>query len=251
MSVAVARRAEPQTEEIRLTPLERLEALCDPGSFRAIRSGVISPQAGDRAIPGDGVVAGAGRVAGRAVFCYSEDPSFMGGSLGSEHAETIVAVMRLAGRAGAPIVGFVESGGARLQEGHAALSGYGRIFHESVKLSGRVPQVTVVTGVSAGGGAYSPALTDFVVMTERARMFLTGPRVVEQALGEVVSTEALGGPRVHERNGVCQLVAGDEPAAIDRTRELLGYLPEAIGQRSPLVPWADPGEADPGAPVPV
>src|SRR5919197_2732639 len=250
MSVAVARRAEPQTEEIRLTPLERLEALCDPGSFRAIRSGVISPQAGDRAIPGDGVVAGAGRVAGRAVFCYSEDPSFMGGSLGSEHAETIVAVMRLAGRAGAPIVGFVESGGARLQEGHAALSGYGRIFHESVKLSGRVPQVTVVTGVSAGGGAYSPALTDFVVMTERARMFLTGPKVVQQALGEDVSMEELGGPEVHARNGVCTLVAGDDHDAAATVRDLLAYLPSPIGESAPQAFPREVEGGDPAATVP-
>src|ERR671930_2353589 len=115
--------------------------------------------------------------------------------------------MRLAGRAGAPIVGFVESGGARLQEGHAALSGYGRIFRESVALSGLAPQITVVTGVSAGGGAYSPALTDFVVMTPEASMFLTGPGVVREVTGEDVGAAELGGPRVHSRNGVCQFVA--------------------------------------------
>ena len=111
----------------------------------------------------------------------------MGGSLGEAHAQTIVRVIELAGRAGAPVVGFVESGGARLQEGHAALAGYGRIFRESVALSRRVPQVSIVSGISAGGGSYAPALTDFVVMTERARMFLTGPRVVREALGEEVS----------------------------------------------------------------
>jgi methylmalonyl-CoA decarboxylase subunit alpha len=250
MSVAVARRHPERTEEVRLSPLERLEALCDPGSFRALRTGVNSPRAGERAIPGDGVVAGAGRVAGRPVFCYSEDPSFMGGSLGEEHAETIVGVMRLAGRAGAPIVGFVESGGARLQEGHAALSGYGRIFHESVELSGRVPQVTVVTGVSAGGGAYSPALTDFVVMTERARMFLTGPKVVQEALGEDVSMEELGGPDVHARNGVCTLVAGDDHDAALTARDLLAYLPSPIGTPPQPAYPRDP-EGDPAVPVPI
>jgi acetyl-CoA carboxylase carboxyltransferase component len=195
-----------ETQE-RLTPRERLESLCDEGSFHALRTGVISARTGDRAVPGDGVLAGAGAVGGRPVFCYSEDPSFMGGSLGAAHAETIVRVMQLAGQSGTPVVSFVESGGARLQEGHASLAGYGRIFRESVLLSRRVPQVTVVSGISAGGGAYSPALTDFVVMTDRARMFLTGPRVVREALGEEVSMEELGGPRVHERNGVCQLVA--------------------------------------------
>ena len=137
----------------------------------------------------------------------------MGGSLGAAHADSIVRVMELAGGAGAPVVGFVESGGARLQEGHAALAGYGRIFRASVELSSRVPQISIVTGVSAGGGAYSPALTDFVVMTESARMFLTGPRVVREALGEEVSMEELGGPAVHARNGVCQLVAADDAEA--------------------------------------
>ena len=140
----------------------------------------------------------------------------MGGSLGETHAETIVRVMRLAGQARAPVVGFVESGGARLQEGHASLAGYARIFRESVALAGVVPQITIVSGVSAGGGAYSPALTDFVIMTERARMFLTGPKVVREALGEDVSMEELGGPHVHERNGVCQLVADERDGARGR-----------------------------------
>ena len=248
MTVAVAPRAAPELE--RLNPRGRLEALCDPGSFRPLRSGVTSPRAGERAIPGDGVVAGAGRVSGRPVFCYSEDPTFMGGSLGETHAETIVAVMRLADRAGAPVVGFVESGGARLQEGHAALSGYGRIFRQSVELSGRVPQISIVTGVSAGGGAYSPALTDFVVMTERARMFLTGPKVVEQALGEEVSMEELGGPKVHGRNGVCALIADDEQDAARVARDLLAYLPSPIGTPPPAG-YPQPAEGDPAAPVPV
>jgi acetyl-CoA carboxylase carboxyltransferase component len=216
-----------------LTPRERLEALCDRGSFRPLRSAVRSGRAGDRAIAGDGVVAGAGTAGGRPLFCYSEDPAFMGGSLGEVHAETIVRVMRLADRGGAPVVGFVESGGARLQEGHAALAGYGRIFREAVALSRRVPQISIVTGVSAGGGAYAPALTDFVVMTERARMFLTGPRVVREALGEECSMDELGGPRVHDANGVCQLVAADDAEAIAQTRQLLGFLPAPVGAPAP------------------
>jgi acetyl-CoA carboxylase carboxyltransferase component len=217
-----------------LTPRERLEKLCDPGSFRPLRSGVRSGRAGDRAVAGDGVLAGAGTAGGRPVFCYSEDPAFMGGSLGEAHAETIVRVMRLAERGGAPIVGFVESGGARLQEGHAALAGYGRIFREAVALSRRVPQISVVTGVSAGGGAYAPALTDFIVMTERARMFLTGPRVVREALGEECSMDELGGPRVHDANGVSHLVAADEAEAIAQTRRLLGFLPAPLDSPAPV-----------------
>jgi acetyl-CoA carboxylase carboxyltransferase component len=226
------------------SPLERLELLCDPGSFAPLRSGVVSASLGERAGLGDGVAAGAGSVGGRPVFCYAQDPAVLGGSLGAAHADSIVRVMRLAGASGAPVVGFVESGGARLQEGHDALAGYGRIFRASVELSRKVPQISVVTGVSAGGGAYSPALTDFVVMTESARMFLTGPRVVEAALGERVSMEDLGGPQVHSRNGVCQLVAGSEAEAAALARELLGLLPHRLGEAPPRAPIGD-GPAGP------
>ncbi|HET9186022.1 MAG TPA: carboxyl transferase domain-containing protein, partial [Solirubrobacterales bacterium] len=231
-------------------PRRQLELLCDPGSFRVVRSGVSSARLGERAAPGDGVVAGAGEVEGRPVFCYSQDPRFLGGSLGEVHAETIVGLMRMAGKAGAPVVGFVRSGGARLQEGHAALDGYGHIFRASVELSGRVPQISVLDGVSAGGGAYSPALTDFVLMTEEARMFLTGPKVVEEAMGERISMEDLGGPRLHSRNGVCQLVAEDGAAATDAARRLLGHLPQTVGGPLPLAEPGEPGAPDPAAAVP-
>lgn len=232
------------------TPLEQLEALCDHGSFRPLRSGVSSTRLGARAVPGDGVAAGAGEVEGRPVFCYSQDPAFLGGSLGEVHAETIVRLLRMAGDAGAPVVGFVRSGGARLQEGHAALSGYGRIFRASVELSRKVPQISIVSGVSAGGGAYSPALTDFVAMTAESRMFLTGPKVVQEAMGEAISMEDLGGPRVHSRNGVCHLLADDVAGAIASTRHLLGLLPQSIGEPPPpLDPVAADGR-DPGLAVP-
>lgn len=249
MSAAVAPQptSGPKTEE-RADPQGRLERLCDPGTFRSIRSSVVS-QRMDRITSGDGVVAGAGSVAGRPVFCYAEDPSVLGGSLGEAHADSIVRVMRLAAQARAPVVGFVESGGARLQEGHAALGGYGRIFRASVELAGISPQISIVSGVSAGGGAYSPALTDFVLMTERAAMFLTGPKVVREALGEDVSIEELGGPRVHKENGVCHLVAADEAGAIDRCRDLLAHLPPSIGERTPRT-LAEPNDADPAATVP-
>jgi acetyl-CoA carboxylase carboxyltransferase component len=219
----------------RLAPLDRIELLCDHGSVRAIRSEV-----------GDGVVGAAGRVNGRPVFCYAQDASFAGGSLGTAHAETILRVMQLAGRAGAPVVGFVESAGARMQEGLAALGGFGRIFSENVALSGRVPQISIVTGVSAGGGCYSPALTDFVLMVEGTSMFLTGPGVVREAIGEEVDASGLGGPRVHERNGVCDLVAPDVPAAADATRALLSYLGPPVDPVAP--PLIDPGGLVPRAP---
>src|SRR3954453_4805525 len=219
----------------RIAPLERIELLCDPGSVHAIRSQV-----------GDGVVGAAGRVDGAPVFAYAQDSSFAGGSLGTAHADTILRVMQLAERAGVPVVGFVESAGARMQEGLAALGGFGRIFSANVALSGRVPQISVVTGVSAGGGSYSPALTDFVVMVDGASMFLTGPGVVREAIGEEVTTGSLGGTRVHERNGVCDLVAPSDAAAALTARDLLGYLVEPFGadprDRRRAASGMDPGD---------
>jgi acetyl-CoA carboxylase carboxyltransferase component len=221
MTLAIA----PPAEDV-LSPQERLEALCDPGSLTLIRSTVRSRRMGDRARAGDGVIAGAGRVDGRPVYVYAQDPSYLGGSLGETHADSIVRVLRLAGRAGVPVIGFIDSGGARLQEGVAALSGYARIFREHVALSGKVPQISVICGPSAGGGSYSPALTDFVVMTQRARMFLTGPAIVREVMGEDVDAEALGGPRVHDRNGVSHFTAAGDTDAALLVRELLGLLGE-------------------------
>jgi acetyl-CoA carboxylase carboxyltransferase component len=234
----------------RLDPLERLEALCDPGSVQPLRSRVVSPRLGARAVPGDGVLGATGCVDGRPIACYAEDGRFLGGSLGERHADTIVRVLQTAERARIPVVGFVESGGARMQEGTAALAGYGRIFRETVALTGVVPQISVVSGASAGGGAYSPALTDLVIMTEDAAMFLTGPGVVREALGEEISAVDLGGPRVHEHNGVCHLVAHDELAAAVRVREILGYLPSAAGSLLPVGSAVAPEIDDPGSVVP-
>jgi acetyl-CoA carboxylase carboxyltransferase component len=233
------------------TPIGQLQMLCDPGTFRPLRSGVSSLRLGERATPGDGVASGAGEITGRPVFCYAQDPAFLGGSLGEVHADTIVRLMRMAGDAGAPVVGFVRSGGARLQEGHAALAGYGRIFRASVELSRKVPQISILSGVSAGGGAYSPALTDFVVMTKDSRMFLTGPKVVQEAMGETISMEDLGGPRVHGRNGVAHLIAEDTADAVAQTRHLLTLLPQAIGRPLPPHIAVDADGTNPGDAVPL
>jgi acetyl-CoA carboxylase carboxyltransferase component len=235
----------------RLTPRERLEALCDPGSIEVLRSRVISGRLGARALAGDGVIGATATVAGRPIACYAEDASFLGGSLGERHAETIVRLLQLAGRARIPVVGFVESGGARLQEGTAALAGYGQIFRETVALTGVVPQISVVSGASAGGGAYSPALTDLILMTDDAAMFLTGPGIVREALGEDVDAATLGGPRVHERNGVCHLVVADEREAAAKVRQLLSYLPTSAGEPLPSTPPAEPELSDPGSVVPL
>jgi len=254
---ALATRTDERTEERRFqpkqrgeqhTPLEHLEALCDPGSLDLVRTSIASRSA--RSAPGDGVVAGAGMVGGRPVYCYAQDQAFAGGSLGTAQAETICRVLELAGRASAPVVGFIASGGARIDEGTGALGGYGMIFRAHVALSGRVPQISVITGTSAGGGAYSPALTDFVVMVEGSRLFLTGPGVVEEVMGESVTMDELGGTRVHSRNGVCDLVVPDDHAASEAVRELLAHLPQSSSRRpAPSLP-EEPLTGDPGAVVP-
>jgi len=247
MSTPVITLPEPKR---RLEPLERLEALCDEGTIQVLRSRVLSPKLGVRATDGDGVIGATGMVHGRPIACYAQDGSYFGGSLGERHADTIVRVLQTAGRARIPVIAFVESGGARMQEGTAALAGYGRIFRHTVALTGVVPQISVVSGASAGGGAYSPALTDLILMTEDAAMFLTGPGVVRDALGEQIEPAELGGPRVHDHNGVCHLVEPDEVAAAARVRDLLSYLPSAAGEPAPLAPSLDPELPDPGPLVP-
>ncbi|HEX5910654.1 MAG TPA: carboxyl transferase domain-containing protein [Thermoleophilaceae bacterium] len=242
MKPPVLEDVRPRADEARaLDPLTRLETLCDPGTLRLVRTAVEGPS--KRSRPGDGVVVGSGRVGGRTVYCYAQDSSVVGGSLGASHADSIVRVMEMAARAEAPIVGFVESGGARMDEGVAALAGYGKIFRAQVELSGRVPQISVVSGTSAGGGAYSPALADFVVMAPEASMFLTGPGVVNEVMGEDVTGAELGGPEVHARNGVSHLSARSDVHAVLLARELLGYL-SGSGEPAP------PGGDDPAATVP-
>jgi acetyl-CoA carboxylase carboxyltransferase component len=229
---------------------ERLELLCDPGSLHVVRSAVKSHRLGPRGQAGDGVTAGTGLVAGRPVACYAQDPSFAGGSLGEAQAESIVRVLRLADDARMPVVALVASAGARIQEGTAGLAGYARIFAATTALFRRVPQISVLTGFCAGGGAYAPALTDFVIMTEGSAMFLTGPAVVREACGEQVSPAQLGGTGVHERNGVCHLVAPAEPEATGLARRLLSYLPQSSADRPPEGVSIEPELADPGAHVP-
>ena len=240
----------PRPDE-RLSALERLEVLCDPGSVDLVRTGVVSRRMGAKAAAGDGVLGCSGRVDGRPIYAFAQDPSFAGGSLGAAHAETICTVLRLAGRARVPAIGFVASAGARMQEGLHALGGYGRIFSEHVALSGVVPQISIVAGASAGGGSYAPALTDHVIMTREAAMFLTGPGVVAEVMGEDVDAAALGGPKVHERNGVCSLVAETDADAAWLARDLLDYLPQRAGERPTRWPVVAPPEFAPDSVLPV
>ncbi len=227
----------------RISPVQRLQWLCDPHSVEPLEPACEpTGEVGVRAVRG--------RVDGRPVVGYAQDSSIAAGSVGVAEAEVIVRALRHSRAEGIPMIGFLESAGARLQEGAAALGGFGRIFFENVALSGRAPQISVITGVSAGGGCYSPALTDFVVMTERASMFLTGPRIVKRALGEEVSTAALGGTRVHTRNGVCDFVARDDAAASELLRELLGYLPQNAAGAPPRLAGVPPLEGDPAGVLP-
>jgi acetyl-CoA carboxylase carboxyltransferase component len=234
----------------RLTPLERLEVLTDPGSLQLLRTQVRSRRMGDRAQPGDGVLAAHARVDGRQVYCYAQDASFAGGSLGEAHADTVVEVLRLAGRARVPVIGFIDSAGARMQEGLAALSGYGRIFSEHVRLSGVIPQISIVCGPAAGGSSYGPALNDFVIMSARGAMFLTGPAVVSEVTGEQVDSASLGGPRVHERSGVAHFTAPTDVDAALLARDLLDYLPQHAGLAPQMWPAVAAPEIAPDAAVP-
>jgi acetyl-CoA carboxylase carboxyltransferase component len=230
--------------------LERLALLCDAGSLEAIRSGVVSRRLRSAPASGDGVVAAIGRVDGRPVACYAQDVSYLGGSLGEAHADTIERLLGLAARSKIPVIGFIESGGARIQEGTAALCGYGRVFRRNALLSGVVPQISIIGGLAAGGGCYSPALTDFVAMTEDATMFLTGPAVVGEVTGETIGMRELGGPRVHERNGVCDFVVDDDRAAAGLAARLLSYLPQHAAASAPRAIGSPAAVADPGTAMP-
>jgi propionyl-CoA carboxylase beta chain len=231
----------------------RVSALVDTGSFTEFgsqarhRTHAFDMQ---RKRPvGDGVVTGIARIDGRPVGLFAQDPTVLGGSLGEIHAAKIARTVAYAGRARTPVVGLIDSGGARIQEGVAALDGYGAIFSANVALSGRVPQISVVLGPCAGGAVYSPALTDIVIMQrERAHMFLTGPRVVKAVTFEDVSLADLGGADVHATSsGVAHLVAEDTDAAFGLARRVLSYLPSSCWD-SP--PQTLPADAEPILDVP-
>ncbi|MBO3747428.1 acyl-CoA carboxylase subunit beta [Streptosporangiaceae bacterium NEAU-GS5] len=193
--------------------------------------------------PGDGVITGLGDVDGRPVTVFAQDSAALGGSLGEVHAAKIVQMVEWAARSRIPMIGLLDSGGARIQEGVAALDGYGRIFRGNVAISGRVPQISVILGACAGGAVYSPALTDVVIMSrDRARMFLTGPRVVRAVTHEDVTDEELGGAAMHaRRSGVAHLVGVDAAHAFELARKVLSYLPASCWDSPPIAVPADPG----------
>jgi acetyl-CoA carboxylase carboxyltransferase component len=220
-------RIEKQHRQGKLTARERLALLFDADSF--VESGLwVRHRAPDesRELPRDGVITGKGEIDGRPVIAFSQDFTVGGGAVGALHAAKIVEGMRTALKCGMPMIGFNDSGGARIQEGVEALSGYGQIFYHNTLLSGVVPQISVIAGPCAGGAAYSPALTDFVIQVERtSHMFIAGPEVIRAATGEVISEEELGGARAHASiagNGG-QPGRGEDPGR-DARRDEDGHL---------------------------
>jgi propionyl-CoA carboxylase beta chain len=223
---------EKQHKKGKLTARERIEMLVDPGSFVELDEYVRHRTTAfgmDRSRPyGDSVVSGVGTIHGRTVAVYSQDFTTFGGSLGESAGEKIIKVMELALRGGMPIIGILDSGGARIQEGVVALGKYGEIFRLNTAASGVIPQISLIMGPAAGGAVYSPALTDFVIMVDKtSQMFVTGPDVIKTVTGEDVGMEELGGAHTHNtRSGVAHYLAQDEDDAIDYARSLLSFLPD-------------------------
>ncbi|HET6275903.1 MAG TPA: acyl-CoA carboxylase subunit beta [Candidatus Cybelea sp.] len=218
---------------------ERVDALVDDGSFVEFDRFVVHRTNAfgldEKEFLGDGVIAGRATIDGRQVFLFSQDFSVLGGSLGEAFAEKICKVMDLAVRTGSPMIGINDSGGARIQEGVVSLGGYAEIFWRNVQASGVVPQISLIAGPCAGGAVYSPAITDFIIMTEKiSQMFITGPEVIKTVTGEEVSFEELGGANTHAtRSGVAHLVASDEANLCDVTRALFSFIPQNNRENPP------------------
>jgi acetyl-CoA carboxylase carboxyltransferase component len=237
---------EKQHASGKLTARERLDLFFDPGTFREtdifVKHRCVNFGMEKIEIPADGVVTGFGRVNGRVVFAFAQDFTSRAGSLGEMHSKKICKVMDLALKAGAPFVGFNDSGGARIQEGVDSLSAYGQIFYRNAIASGVIPQISAIMGPTAGGAVYSPAMTDFVFMVKNTSyMFITGPDVIKSVTGEEISFEDLGGAMAHNvKSGVAQFACESDADAIEQIKKLLGYLPGNNLEDPPLAPCADP-----------
>ena len=240
------KQAAKQHSKGKLTAHERIVLLFDSGTFEEIDA-FVTPASQPVEFGkveksyGDGVIVGHGKVNGRLIFAYAQDFTIMGGSLGIVHAKKIAQIQEMALKMGSPIIGLIDSGGARIQEGVASLSGYAGIFHNIIHSSGIIPQISVIMGPAAGGAVYSPALTDFVFMTNHTSyMFVTGPNVVKEVLNEDVTFDQLGGAEVHARkSGVAQMIYDDEENTILALKKFLTYLPSNNVENPPVV--ADDG----------
>ena len=240
------KRIDSQHSKGKLTARERIEMLLDEGSFeemdmfvthRCTNFGMDKDQ-----FLGDGVVVGQGTIDGRLVFVFAQDFTVFGGSLSETVALKICHVMDKAMKVGAPIIGINDSGGARIQEGPNALAGYAEIFERNILASGVVPQISLIFGPCAGGAVYSPALTDFIMMTEEnSYMFITGPKVVKSVTGESVSVDELGGAGVHAtKTGVAHFRAENEQDGLATVRRLMSFIPQNNMESAPVVPCEDP-----------
>jgi methylmalonyl-CoA decarboxylase alpha subunit len=239
------KRIEKQHKSGKMTARERINMLMDDSSFveldafvkhRCTEFGMEKEET-----PAEGVVTGYGTVDGRLVYIYAQDFTVSGGSLGEMHAKKICKVLDLSMKMGAPVVGINDSGGARIQEGVDALSGYGQIFYKNTLASGVVPQISVIMGPCAGGAVYSPALTDFIFMVDKtSQMFITGPQVIKAVTGEEVTAEALGGGMTHNStSGVAHFLSENETACIAEIKQLLSYLPSNNMETAPTFECQD------------
>ncbi len=245
------KRVETQHAKGKKTARERVDALLDEGSFQEL-FGLMKNRHSDfgldkEKILGDGMVTGFGKINGRRVCVYAQDFTVMGGSFGEVAGQKVVALMDLAMESGVPIIGINDGGGARIQEGVFSLAAFGELFYRNTQASGVIPQISVIVGPCAGGAVYSPALTDFVIMTKGiGNMFITGPEVIKTVTGEEVDTETLGGAIAHSTtSGVAHFAADDEKQAYETVRALLSYLPENNKVQAPLTqPTDDPWRSD-------
>jgi acetyl-CoA carboxylase carboxyltransferase component len=225
------------------TARERIEKFLDAGSFhetgRFVTHRCTDFNMSEKVIPADGVITGYGTVNGRKVFVYAQDFTASGGSMGKMQAEKICALMDLASEAGAPLIAMHDSGGARIQEGVDALSGYGNIFRRNAMNSGKIPQIALMMGPCAGGATYSPALMDFIIMVDQeSKMFVTGPSVVKSISGEDVTADQLGGASIHAaKSGVSHFLVKNDDEALEYAKQLLGYLPDNCNNKPQTVPY--------------
>jgi len=242
-------RVEKQHAAGKLTARERVHKLVDRASFQ--ESGLFAKHRAvyfgmaEKEVPADGVITGCATVDRRTVHLASQDFTVLGGAAGEVHCSKIADTMQLALKTGSPFIFINDSGGARVQEGIDSLAGYARVFYQNVMLSGTVPQIAIICGPCAGGAAYSPALTDFIIQTRQSQMFITGPQVIKQVTGEVVTADQLGGPAAQMNiSGVVHLIADDDEHALLLCRRLLSFLPSNNMEDPPLVVCDDPLEDD-------
>ncbi|MCJ7624945.1 MAG: acyl-CoA carboxylase subunit beta [Anaerolineaceae bacterium] len=225
------KRIDRQHAKGKLTARERLGILLDPGTFQELEPFTLQRKdelgINTEEYPGDGVLTGFGQIEGRTVYVYAQDFTTLGGTLGETHGRKISRVMDLAANSGTPIIGLLDSGGARIQEGVHSLGGYANVFRRNAQYSGVVPQISLILGPCAGGAAYSPAVTDIIIMVEKQSfMFLTGPHVIKTITGEEIDFEGLGGAKIHlDISGTAHLVTHTEQGAIELARRTLGFFP--------------------------